>query len=748
MSSQEELDYTEEEKRLIEDAMNNLISIHLPSPSNIIHACQNVEALAPLLRQKSISDVLQLALVDSKALELVIHALTIHTTSWFREPLILDSAIQKLRAHIKDASEISVLSMACSTGHEVYSIAMLLAEQFPDHQFKITGIDIDPVSIDFAKDAVFKQSELSQIPLKYHQHILIGSGPTKNLFTLDDDLISRCSFAVKNICQPLEFNTKFDLILCRNVFIYLTTNDINYIKLTIHRSLKPHGLLCLGVSESLGSNTSQFTLYKPGIYQTTQSIGALSATSSESNNLKQVNPLGSNLICLNFSSASTVQLHKEYGSDIYIIDSGEPLPLNVSDIFSRSKTLISFGIPDLNCFLLKNLREGKFFHLLVVAKANEADRQLPFDQKSVNTGIELFSPSEWPKVKDRLGQILEANSRPKISKKEPFRLLVVEDDVDLAELFADSFSASGFAVKVCHDGLTAFKQLDVDRFDVLVTDFSMPGMNGGKLIRAALQKQPHLKCALVSGYLNEDSNVGLGPDIIRMSKPVLMDSLLNSILRKLGTLVPAYNPKIINDCRPALIVIGASTGGPQALQYILDKLTESKLPIVIVQHISEHFHDAFYQSLVNHSGLKLHFVREPVSLQPNTVYAAERNKHIEVREEFGKIIATSRAGDPEHGMCPAVDPLFSSVAASVKQTTIGILMTGMGRDGAAGLKLMKSAGHITVAQDEKTSAVYGMPKAATEIHAATMEATIDEIRQIIHVDSQSFHEFIKIRGVV
>jgi chemotaxis methyl-accepting protein methylase/CheY-like chemotaxis protein len=744
MSTEDSLEYTAEELRVVAEAMQNLVSIQTPATDNIVHACQNIDALKSLLRQKSIFDVLQLALVDSKAHDLVVHALTIHTTSWFREPLILDAAVKQLKASIKNGDEISVLSMACSTGHEVYSIALLLKEAFPNHPIKIKGIDIDPVSINFAKDAVFKQSEIWQIPLKYHNNLLMGSGPTKDLFTLDEEILSFCSFEVKNICHPLDFDCKYDLIFCRNVFIYFTTNEIEFIKTSVHRRLKESGLLCLGVSESLGSNTSLFTLFKPGIYRVSKTQEILNVPQVNSQQKDGGRSFAKNIIFLNFSQTSAEKLQEKYDRDLTVIDCDGKLSQSQLQIFLRTKTVVCFGVPNLHGHLLKSLLEVSFFHLLVVVDPSETNAQLPVDQKKLNLEMEFFSSSDWTKVKSRAVQILDKHSRVKFLKKEPVKVLVAEDEHDVAELYAEFFSDSGFAVKVCYDGFKALEQLEIDRFDFLVSDFNMPGMNGGTLIRAALLKQPHLKCALVSGYLDEGKDIGLGPNIIRMAKPVIMSALVNSVLRSLGALVPPYSPQIFTLSRPALIVIGASTGGPQALQHIFHGLSVSNIPIVIVQHISENFHEAFYHNLVRDSGLELQFVDDSTTLQPNKVYVAVKNKHIEVREEFGKIIAYSRVGAPEHGMCPAVDPLFSSVAASVKQTTIGILMTGMGRDGAAGLKKMKAAGHITVVQDEKTSSVYGMPKAATEVHAALMEATLDEIRQIIHVDSQSLGDASKI----
>lgn len=485
-------------------------------------------------------------------------------------------------------------------------------------------------------------------------------------------------------------------------------------------------------------------MFKPGIYRASKVQEVLSLPRSNSSEQVSRSLLGNQIIFLNFSKYSAEKLQEKFERDITIIDCDGKLSQSLVQIFLRTKLVVCFGMPNLQGPLLKSLLEISFFHLLVVADPFEIDTQLAFDLKKFNLEIEFFSSSDWTKVKSRATEILDKHSRVKVFKREAIKVLVAEDEQDVAELYAEFFSHSGFAVKVCYDGFKALEQLEIDRFDFLVSDFNMPGMNGGALIRAALLKQPHLKCALVSGYLDEDMDIGLGPNVIRMSKPVIMDTLVNSILRSLSMLVPAYNPQIFTLSRPALIVIGASTGGPQALQLVFEGLSVSKLPMVIVQHISENFHETFYQNLVRHSGLQLRFVDDSIILQPNAVYVAVKNKHIEVREEFGEIIAYSRAGPPEHGMCPAVDPLFSSVATFVKQTAIGILMTGMGRDGAAGLKKMKAAGHITVVQDEKTSSVYGMPKAAAEVHAALMEATIDEIRQIIHVDSQSLGDAIKL----
>jgi two-component system chemotaxis response regulator CheB len=167
-----------------------------------------------------------------------------------------------------------------------------------------------------------------------------------------------------------------------------------------------------------------------------------------------------------------------------------------------------------------------------------------------------------------------------------------------------------------------------------------------------------------------------------------------------------------------LIGMGASTGGPPVLQTILSGLTRD-FPgtFLIVQHVARGFLPGLAEWLNQTTGLQVHIGSHGTSPLPGHVYLAPDDFHMGVGAG-GRIILTG--GDPENGVRPAVSYLFRSLAEVCGPDAVGVLLTGMGRDGAAELKLMKDKGAVTIAQDKDSSIVHGMPGEAIELGGATL----------------------------
>jgi two-component system response regulator WspF len=167
---------------------------------------------------------------------------------------------------------------------------------------------------------------------------------------------------------------------------------------------------------------------------------------------------------------------------------------------------------------------------------------------------------------------------------------------------------------------------------------------------------------------------------------------------------------------PPLVAIGASTGGPKALATILKDLPES-FPgaVVIVQHLDHHFCQGLAEWLDHGTALSVSALNEDVVPQAGHVYVAARPEHVVLQRD--RTLGFSQA-EPERLNRPSVDVLFHSIARVLKSQAIGVLLTGMGRDGAEGLLAMRQAGLTTIAQDAASSVVYGMPKAARDLGAA------------------------------
>jgi two-component system chemotaxis response regulator CheB len=174
-----------------------------------------------------------------------------------------------------------------------------------------------------------------------------------------------------------------------------------------------------------------------------------------------------------------------------------------------------------------------------------------------------------------------------------------------------------------------------------------------------------------------------------------------------------------------VVVIGASTGGPKAIHEILAALPrEFPIPILIVLHIGGDFIDGLIQWLGKSIALPIHLARHEEEISPGSVYLAPDNLHMGLNT--GGRIELSRA-DPDEGLRPSVSYLFRSTVRIYGQHAIGVLLTGMGRDGAAGLKLMRDSGARTIVQDESTSIVFGMPAEAIRLGGAEFILPLKEI---------------------
>jgi two-component system chemotaxis response regulator CheB len=174
-----------------------------------------------------------------------------------------------------------------------------------------------------------------------------------------------------------------------------------------------------------------------------------------------------------------------------------------------------------------------------------------------------------------------------------------------------------------------------------------------------------------------------------------------------------------------LVAIGASTGGPVALKQLLTALPATfPVPVVVVQHMSDGFLRGMAEWLGSACALPVQIAAAGIALLPGRVYLAPDGTHM-------RMVANRQlsldAGPPVHGHRPAVSCLLASVAEHYGRHAIGILLTGMGKDGAAELKLMKDAGAITIAQDEASSAVHGMPGEAIRRGAASYVMSPEEI---------------------
>jgi len=179
------------------------------------------------------------------------------------------------------------------------------------------------------------------------------------------------------------------------------------------------------------------------------------------------------------------------------------------------------------------------------------------------------------------------------------------------------------------------------------------------------------------------------------------------------------------------IAIGTSTGGTTALEYIFKNLPKKLPPILVVQHMPPNFTHQFALRLNDLSELEIKEAEDEELISPGSVYIAKGGCHLSVERKgaslYTKLLNTERV----HFQKPAADVLFHSLAENAGKNTIGIILTGMGKDGAEGLLNMKKQGAYTLAQDENSSIVWGMPRAAIEIGAVSEIISLDKIPERI-----------------
>lgn len=176
---------------------------------------------------------------------------------------------------------------------------------------------------------------------------------------------------------------------------------------------------------------------------------------------------------------------------------------------------------------------------------------------------------------------------------------------------------------------------------------------------------------------------------------------------------------------PLILALGASTGGPKALAEIIEHLPpDFPAAVLIVQHLDAHFYSGLAEWLANGSRLPVHAVDRPISIEAGQIYIAARQEHMVLSP--GNRLSFTREW-PDLICCPSIDVLFNSIADIRGARGVGVILTGMGRDGAEGLLALRRAGFYTLAQDAPSSIVYGMPKAAADIGAATTVLPLERI---------------------
>jgi len=176
-----------------------------------------------------------------------------------------------------------------------------------------------------------------------------------------------------------------------------------------------------------------------------------------------------------------------------------------------------------------------------------------------------------------------------------------------------------------------------------------------------------------------------------------------------------------------IIALGASTGGTEAIKEVLIRLPAQTPAIVITQHIPAAFSEPFAKRMDSVSSMYVHHAEDGQEILPGHVYIAPGDRHLEVVQQMGRYVCKLNNGEPVNRHKPSVDVMFDSVVRNVGKNSVGVILTGMGADGAKGLKALRDIGVPTIAQDEKTSVVWGMPGESVKMGGAEYVLPLDQV---------------------
>ena len=331
------------------------------------------------------------------------------------------------------------------------------------------------------------------------------------------------------------------------------------------------------------------------------------------------------------------------------------------------------------------------------------------------------------------------------------KVMIVDDSILFREMLSAKLSSDPHieVVATAADPFDAVDKITKFRPDVLTCDIEMPKMNGIEFLRQLMPQCsiPVVVVSSISDVVFKAMNAGAVDFIAKpkVAKAADLDPFVKELISKIKIasiarvacqcsnelVLDTSSDKNIKETNIDLIAIGASTGGTEAIRQILADLPKDIPGIVIVQHIPPVFSKMFADSLNASSQFKVKEAENGDFIRPNHVYVAPGDFHIRISKLGGMYRINVVEGDKVNGHRPSADVMFESVAKVCNGNAIGVILTGMGKDGAKGLLSMKEKGNFTIGQDEQSCVVYGMPKAAYEIGAVTKRVPLNRVPSTI-----------------
>lgn len=337
---------------------------------------------------------------------------------------------------------------------------------------------------------------------------------------------------------------------------------------------------------------------------------------------------------------------------------------------------------------------------------------------------------------------------------EQIDVWIVNDSKYMTELLKDVISDKNIHVSfTARDGEEALRKLGIEKPDVIILDLEMPRMDGLTFIEEITKQGKLIPIIVVSSFTQDGAKIVLdalesgaldfvpisqiNPDKINQIKTTLISKIQIAAKSDPSQLIPKNIEKIKSKKKTnhssnktsKVIVIGSSTGGPKIIETIISALpADLGAGILIVQHMPKEFTTQFANRLSKTCDLTVREARDGDLIRNGLVLVAPGNYHMLVDAHM-KIKLIS--GPKRFGVRPAVNMTMVSASEVYGSNTIGILLTGMGHDGAFGMKTIKKRGGKTIAQDSKTAVVYGMPKAAVDLKAVDRLLPTEKIPEAI-----------------
>jgi two-component system, chemotaxis family, protein-glutamate methylesterase/glutaminase len=336
------------------------------------------------------------------------------------------------------------------------------------------------------------------------------------------------------------------------------------------------------------------------------------------------------------------------------------------------------------------------------------------------------------------------------------RALVIDDSLFMRQILTDILTGDGEVevVAAAHDGKEGVELIEKFKPDVVTLDFEMPVMDGVATLKKIMRNRP-TPVVMISAYTKEGAEITLealsmgavdfvakpsgsisldlknvGAEIVEKVKKAASANL--KAFEHARARVKKFDASRVDVNAKSAILIGASTGGTVGVEAILRALPSNfTIPILIVQHMPEFFTEIFANRLDKVSKLKVKEGEDGEEVRAGTAYIAPGNWHMEIEKDSHELSApitiTLNQNMPVFGLRPSVDKLMQSAASVYKENALGILLSGMGTDGVKGMEAVDDAGGFTIAQDEETSAVFGMPCRAIEA------GVVDEVLPISNI---------------